>query len=182
MKKAIIFGGALALCAAWTLGNASPSYDEVSSKVRRIAAEAGADTAALNQGLPIVAALRSQIGIRTKHSADLVLAIAEEGAASATSKWVTGCSLDNCPHAGTLSDARADLSGLKSKSGAVAVRAAKLHHAAASVRKARKGSADFRVPANTALHGVREQSQEDAKLALAGELADRTADLLESGR
>lgn len=180
MKSLILSSAFLGLALAATPLLAKSDLDSVKAQVEQVAKSAGADTSTLEKAVAVHSALRSGANTTVVDQVDNVLVLSAETAALVAGKEGIYCTLQKCPHAGTLAEAKLALKELRTELGNgksnKLVLAAKLHHAAASIVSA------TRTQDVSDLKGRRSQvakTSDDVKLDLASQLAGITSKLLE---
>lgn len=182
MKSLILSSAVLGLVLTTTPLLAKPDFDAVKAQVQQVAQSAGADTATLEKAVAVHAALRSDADKTTVDHVDNVLHMSAETAALVAGKEGIYCTLDKCPHAGSLADAKKALKELGAEIGnsklSKLVLSAKLHHAASSIVK---GTRNQRAsdPSQKAVRSQVVKTSDEAKLELASQLAGITAKLQE---
>lgn len=182
MKSMILSTAVLGLALASAPLLASTDFESVKAQVEQVAKRAGADTSTLEKSSPVVSAIRSDAGKTVVDKVDNVLTLSAEAAAAVATKAGVYCTLQKCPHAGSLSDAKTDLKELSEQlagnQGTKLALAAKLHHAAASILKATRTQV-VSDPSRKINRTQVVKTSDEVKLELASQLADVTSKLLE---
>ena len=182
--KSLIFSSAilLGLALATTPLFAKADFASVKAQVEQVAKSAGADTSTLEKASPVRSTQRSQAGMTAVNRVDNVLLLSAETAALVASKAGVYCTLEKCPHAGTLADAKLALKELDAELSDGELNkltlAAKLHHAAASILKATRTQV-ISDPSRKVNRTQVVKTNDESKLELASQLADVTSKLLE---